>query len=121
MKEFFVAKKNGSLRLVTDYYVLNKFTIKIGLLPLVEKLFGALGGTMYFSKINLNTVYNQILIKEEYIPKTDFCFKFGSYEFIVLKFEMNNTLSTFVTYINKSNKHCNRTHIPVQYHCIHPN
>ena len=46
---FFVAKKDRSLHLVTDYWALNAVTIKNRYpLPLIDELFDALGG----SKIN---------------------------------------------------------------------
>ena len=99
---FFVAKKDGSLRLVTDYRALNEVTIKNRYpLPLIDDLFDALGGAAVFSKIDLTAGYNQIRIKEEDIPKTAFRTKYGSYECVVLNFGMTNAPSTFVTFMNE--------------------
>ena len=51
---FFVQKKDGSLRLVTNYRALNAVTIKNRYpLPLIDKLLNTLGGTAIFSKIDL--------------------------------------------------------------------
>ena len=99
---FFVAKKDGSLRLVTDYRALNEVTIKNRYpLPLIDELFDSLGGSQYFSKIDLTAGYNQIRVKEEDIPKTAFRTKYGSFECVVLNFGMTNAPSTFVTYMNE--------------------
>ena len=77
----FVAKKDGTLHLVTDYQALNKVIIKNCYpLPLIDNLFDALGGAAVFSKIDLTAGYNQIHIKEEEIPKTAFCTKYSSYK-----------------------------------------
>ena len=50
---FFVQKKDGSLRLVTDYCALNAVTIRNQYpLPLISKLLDQLSGTKIFSKMN---------------------------------------------------------------------
>lgn len=99
---FFVAKKDGSLRLVTDYRALNEVTIKnMYPLPLIDELFDSLGGSQYFSKIDLTAGYSQIRVKEEDIPKTAFRTKYGLFECVVLNFGMTNAQYTFVTYMNE--------------------
>lgn len=51
---FFIKKKEGGLWLVTDYWALNKATIKnFYPLPLIEELFSKLTGATIFSKIGL--------------------------------------------------------------------
>lgn len=70
---FFIKKKEGGLQLVTNYWALNKATIKNCYpLPLIEELFSKLTGTTIFSKINLTAGYNQVLVKPADIPKTAF-------------------------------------------------
>nr|GFC11643.1 putative reverse transcriptase domain-containing protein [Tanacetum cinerariifolium] len=50
----FVKKKNGSMRLCTDYRELNKITIRNRYpLPRIDDLFDQLQGAMHFSKIDL--------------------------------------------------------------------
>ena len=98
---FFVQKKDGSLRLVTDYRSLNTVTAKNRYpLPLIEEFLDQVGGACVFSKINLTAGYNQVRIREEDIPKGTFRTKYGSYESLVMNFGMTNAPSTFVTLMN---------------------
>ena len=93
---FFVKKKEGSLRLLTDYRALNAITVKNKYpLPLIEDLFARLSGAKIFSKIVLTSGYNQIEVKEKDIPKTTFCTQFSSFGCMVMNFSMNNAPATF--------------------------
>ncbi|KAL8126782.1 hypothetical protein AgCh_013900 [Apium graveolens] len=76
----FVKKKDGGMRLCIDYRELNKLTIKNRYpLPRIDDLFNQLKGAIHFSKIDLRTVYHQLKIKPEDIPKT--AFRTSLYEF----------------------------------------
>ena len=100
---FFVKKKEGGLCLVTDYRALNAATVKNTYpLPLIEDLFAKLSGANYFSKIDLTSGYNQVMVEEKDIPKTVFRTQFGSFECKVMNFGMTNAPATFVTMINKT-------------------
>ena len=62
---FFVKKKDGKLRLVQDYRVLNAMTVKNKyLLPLIPELIAKLRGAKYFMKLNIWWGFNNIQIKE---------------------------------------------------------
>jgi len=51
---FFIKKKDGSLRLVQDYCVLNIVTVKNRYpLPLISKLISQLRGAKYFTKLDV--------------------------------------------------------------------
>jgi len=51
---FFIKKKDGSLRLVQDYQMLNDMTVKNKYpLPLISKLVNQLRGAKYFTKLDV--------------------------------------------------------------------
>ena len=52
---FFVKKKDGALRLVQDYHVLNAMTVKNKYpLPLIPELIAKLRGAKYFTKLDVH-------------------------------------------------------------------
>ena len=60
-----VEKKDGSLRMVVDYRVLNKVAIKNKYpLSMINDLFNQLQGAKVFSKIDLRSGYHQLKIRE---------------------------------------------------------
>ncbi|GKB28972.1 putative reverse transcriptase domain-containing protein [Tanacetum coccineum] len=73
----FVKKNDGSFRMCIDYRELNKMTIK-NRYPLmrIDDLFDQLQGSSVYSKINLQSSYHQLCIKEEDIPITAFRTRF---------------------------------------------
>jgi hypothetical protein len=76
----FIRKKDGSWRLCIDYRQLNKATIKNQyLLPRIDDLFDQMKGATVLSKIDLQSGYQQLRIKEDDIPKTAFKMRFGHY------------------------------------------
>jgi hypothetical protein len=74
----FVPKKDGTQRLCMDYCVLNEVTIKNKYsLPRIDDLFDQLHGVCVFSKIDLQSGYHQLKIRECDIPKTAFVLRYG--------------------------------------------
>jgi len=62
---FFVGKKDGSKRIVMDYYNLNNQTIKNNYpLPLITELIDNMGSKKVFTKMNLRWGFNNVRIKE---------------------------------------------------------
>ena len=69
----FVKKKDGSLRMCIDYRQLNRVTIKNKYpLPRIDDLFDQLQRTSHFSKIDLQSRYHQVKLRECDIPKMTF-------------------------------------------------
>ncbi|GKF92240.1 putative reverse transcriptase domain-containing protein [Tanacetum coccineum] len=78
----FVKKKDGSFRMCIDYRELNKLTVKnLYPLPRIDDLFDQLQGSSVYSKIDLQSGYHQLRVREADIPKTAFRTRYGHYEF----------------------------------------
>ncbi|GKC02162.1 putative reverse transcriptase domain-containing protein, partial [Tanacetum coccineum] len=87
----FFKKKYGSFRMCIDYRELNKLTVKNRYPFLrIDDLFDQLQGLKVYSKIDLNTGYHQLRVREEDIPKTAFRTRYGHYEFQVMSFGLTN-------------------------------
>lgn len=53
-----------------------------------------------FSKTNLRVEYHQLKIKKD-IPKITFRTRYGHFEFLVMSFNLTNTLVVFIDLMNK--------------------
>jgi hypothetical protein len=98
----FVPKKDGTQRLCVDYRALNEVTIKNKYsLPRIDDMFDQLYGACVFSKIDLQSGYHQLKVRECDIPKTAFVLRYGLYEFTVMSFGLTNALAYFMYKMNK--------------------
>ena len=87
-----VSNKVGSYELYIYYQALNKITVKYKFpITFVDEIHGA----KYLSKFGLKSVYYQIRIREENIPKIAFCTHEDLYEFCVMPFGISNDPTTF--------------------------
>jgi hypothetical protein len=74
----FVLKKDGTQRLCVNYRALNEVIVKNKYpLPRIDAPFDQLQGACVFSKINLQSGYHQLKVRECDIPKTVFVLRYG--------------------------------------------
>lgn len=80
-----MCKKDGFLRMCTDYCSWDKLTIRnMYPLPRINDLFDHIQGAKYFSKIDLRLDYHQLKDGEADILKAVFRTRYGQYEFLVI-------------------------------------
>ena len=98
----FVKKKDGTLWMCIDYQQINKVTVKNKYpLPRIEDLFYQLKGAGVFSKIDLQSGYYQLRVKDVNVPNTAFRTRYGHYEFLVMPFGLTNASTTFMDLMNR--------------------
>jgi hypothetical protein len=86
---------------VFDYRGLNHVTIKNKYpLPRIEDLLDQLKGAKVFSKIDLQSGYNQIRVREKYNKKTTFSTRYGHDEFKVMYFGPMTAPACFMETMN---------------------
>lgn len=84
------------------YRALNKVTIKNKYpISLIVNLFIRLGGTKFFSKLDLRSGYYQVLIDEGDESKTTYVTRYVAFKFLVMSFALTNAMVTFFTLMNK--------------------
>ena len=91
-----VPRKESSLRLWVDYRRLNSVTCKdVYPLPRVEDILDALGGTQYFSSIELASGYWQVELDDNARTKIVFVTYKGLYELVQTPFGLGHVATTF--------------------------
>jgi len=100
---FFVGKKDGSLRPCQDYRYINEWTIKNAYpLPLIPPLIAKLSNAKFFTKMDVRSGYNNILIHPDDRWKAAFTTSFGLFEPKVMFFGLCNSPATFQAYMNQT-------------------
>ena len=99
---FYRKKKDGKLRPIMDYHILNKWTVRDNYpLPLITNIIERLQGKTLFSKFEIRWGYNTICIKEGDRWKAAFKTPFGLYEPTVMYFRLTNSPATFCRAMQK--------------------
>ncbi|QRV99279.1 Transposon Tf2-1 polyprotein [Ceratobasidium sp. AG-Ba] len=103
---FFVKKKDGSLRLVTDYQKINNITIPDQFpMPLQVELVDQVKNAKIYSKLDLRWGFNNIRIKEGDEWKTAFRTAYGIYEYLVMPFGLKNAPAVLQRMMNDIFRH----------------
>jgi hypothetical protein len=68
---------------------------------MIDDPFDQIKGATVFSKIDLQSGYHQLQIKEDDVPNTAFNTGFGHYEFTVLPIGLTNTPGVFTSLMNR--------------------
>ena len=98
----FVKKKDDTLQMCIDCWQINKVTVKNKyMLPRIEDLFDQLKGASVFSKIDSQSGYYQLRVKDVDVPKTTFRTRYGHYEFLVMPFGLTNAPAAFMDLMNR--------------------
>ena len=91
-----VKKKDGSLRFCVDYRQLNERTIKDAYpLPRIDDCLDTLGGSTWFSTMDLRSGYHQVALDSRDAEKTTFVTRRGTFAFNVMPFGLCNAPATF--------------------------
>jgi len=92
----FVQKKDGKLRLCVDYRALNHVTTKDRYpLPRIGEALDKLQTAKYYPKLDIKYAYPNVRIKEGDEWKTTLTTKYGTYEYLVMPFELTNAPAAF--------------------------
>lgn len=92
-----VWKKNGDLRICTDFRWLNARTVRDAYpLPHQSDVLAALGGNTFFSTMDLTSGYYNVPLEEEHKKYTAFSSPFGLHEYNRLPQGLSNSPATFM-------------------------
>ena len=89
-------KKDGKVRFCVEFHDLNKASLKDDFrLPHIDMLVGSTAGHSMLSFMDGFSGYNQIMMALEYMEKTSFITKWGTYCYRFMEFGLKNTGATY--------------------------
>ena len=95
---FFIHKKNGKLHPVQDYQKINAMTVRnMAPVPCATDHIHDLGGAQFYTKMDIQSGYNNIHIKDSDQEKGAFKTRYGLFEPTVMFFGLTNSPTTFQT------------------------
>ena len=97
----FIPKPNGKLRFCVDYRRLNAVTVgDQGPVPLTGELLDSLGGSVYFSALDLASGYYQLGMHPDSRPYTAFPTPYGLYQWKVMPMGLKTAPAIFQRAMN---------------------
>ncbi|PIK36770.1 hypothetical protein BSL78_26396 [Apostichopus japonicus] len=91
-----VPKKDGSIRICTDYRKLNQVTkFDAYPIPRVDDIIDDVSGSPFISTLDLTKGYYQVPLSQAAREKSAFITPFGLFEYLVMPFGMRNAPATF--------------------------